>query len=68
MNSPQLRASRQGDSIIIAAPTLTDVPSNDAYRYMDWLLIAPLLLLEIYLVRDGGYQKGQQESASRALA
>ena len=52
MNSPQLRASRQGDSIIITAPTLTDVPSNQAYRYMDWLLIAPLLLLEIYLVRE----------------
>merc|ERR1712203_1239428 len=31
-------------------PKLTGVPSNDAYRYMDWLLTVPLLLLEILLV------------------
>jgi len=29
------------------APTLTGVPFNDAYRYMDWLLTVPLLLIEI---------------------
>jgi len=34
----------------ILAPTLTGVPFNDAYRYMDWLLTVPLLLLEILLV------------------
>jgi len=34
----------------IAAPTLTGVPFNDAYRYMDWLLTVPLLLIEILLV------------------
>jgi len=28
-------------------PQLTGVPFNDAYRYMDWLLTVPLLLLEI---------------------
>merc|ERR1719498_1354869 len=28
-------------------PILTGVPFNDAYRYMDWLLTVPLLLLEI---------------------
>jgi len=33
-----------------ADPTLTGVPFNDAYRYMDWLLTVPLLLLEILLV------------------
>merc|ERR1712087_821815 len=27
--------------------TLTGKPFNDAYRYMDWLLTVPLLLLEI---------------------
>merc|ERR1711976_497915 len=32
------------------APTLTGVPFNDAYRYMDWLLTVPLLLIEILLV------------------
>jgi len=32
------------------APTMTGVPFNDAYRYMDWLLTVPLLLIEILLV------------------
>jgi len=31
-------------------PLLTGVPFNDAYRYMDWLLTVPLLLIEILLV------------------
>jgi bacteriorhodopsin len=30
-------------------PVLTGVPFNDAYRYMDWLLTVPLLLMEIVL-------------------
>merc|ERR1711972_1202436 len=30
-------------------PVLTGVPFNDAYRYMDWLLTVPLLLMEIIL-------------------
>jgi len=30
-------------------PKLTGVPFNDAYRYMDWLLTVPLLLMEIIL-------------------
>merc|ERR1719213_162324 len=34
----------------VADPTLTGVPFNDAYRYMDWLLTVPLLLIEILLV------------------
>merc|ERR1711972_1168155 len=34
----------------ITAPKLTGVPFNDAYRYMDWLLTVPLLLIEILLV------------------
>merc|ERR1711982_218578 len=36
---------KQGDG-----PTQTGVPFNDAYRYMDWLLTVPLLLVEILLV------------------
>merc|ERR1712137_1294284 len=32
------------------APKLTGVPFNDAYRYMDWLLMVLLLLIEILLV------------------
>merc|ERR1739844_568576 len=31
-------------------PTMTGIPFNDAYRYMDWLLTVPLLLIEILLV------------------
>jgi len=33
-----------------ADPVLTGVPFNDAYRYMDWLLTVPMLLIEILLV------------------
>jgi len=33
-------------------PILTGTPFNDAYRYMDWLLTVPLLLIEIVLVMD----------------
>ena len=34
----------------VGTPTLTGIPFNDAYRYMDWLLTVPLLLIEILLV------------------
>merc|ERR1712048_535967 len=34
------------------APSLSGVPFNDAYRYMDWLLTVPLLLIEILLVMN----------------
>lgn len=37
-------------AMVIGAPKLTGVPFNDAYRYMDWLLTVPLLLIEILLV------------------
>jgi len=33
-------------------PRLTGIPFNDAYRYMDWLLTVPLLLMEIVLVMN----------------
>jgi len=39
-----------GGAMELANPTLTGVPFNDAYRYMDWLLTVPLLLIEILLV------------------
>jgi len=32
-----------------AAPIATGIPFNDAYRYMDWLLTVPMLLMEIVL-------------------
>merc|ERR1711959_439802 len=34
----------------VGNPSLTSIPFNDAYRYMDWLLTVPLLLIEILLV------------------
>merc|ERR1711871_635211 len=40
----------EGGALEMQAPTLTGVPFNDAYRYMDWLLTVPLLLIEILLV------------------
>jgi bacteriorhodopsin len=36
----------------MSAPTLSGKPFNDAYRYMDWLLTVPLLLIEILLVMN----------------
>merc|ERR1712093_506831 len=37
---------------VIGPPQLTGVPFDDAYRYMDWLLTVPLLLIEIVLVMN----------------
>jgi bacteriorhodopsin len=42
-------------------PQLTGVPFNDAYRYMDWLLTVPMLLMEIVLVM----KLSPEESASK---
>jgi len=39
-----------GGGMETTGPKLTGVPFNDAYRYMDWLLTVPLLLIEILLV------------------
>jgi len=41
-----------GGGMEATAPKLTGVPFNDAYRYMDWLLTVPLLLIEILLVMN----------------
>ena len=38
---------KPSDDHMVADPTLTGIPFNDAYRYMDWLLTVPLLLIEI---------------------
>jgi bacteriorhodopsin len=40
----------EGGALETQDPTLTGIPFNDAYRYMDWLLTVPLLLIEILLV------------------
>merc|ERR1719335_1037028 len=46
------------------SPALTGVPFNDAYRYMDWLLTVPLLLIEILLVM----KLSEEEYSSKAWA
>jgi len=46
------------------SPVLTGVPFNDAYRYMDWLLTVPLLLIEILLVM----KLSDEEFSSKAWA
>jgi len=45
-----LQAGVVDGALNITDPTITGIPFNDAYRYMDWLLTVPLLLLEILLV------------------
>jgi len=45
-------ATVNGSDWSIMQPVLTGKPFNDAYRYMDWLLTVPLLLIEIVLVMD----------------
>merc|ERR1719316_567163 len=42
-------AAKEG---IVQQPEITGIPFNDAYRYMDWLLTVPLLLMEIVLVMN----------------
>merc|ERR1712146_659958 len=41
-----------GKSYVVDKLNVTGQPFNDAYRYMDWLLTVPLLLIEIILVMD----------------
>merc|ERR1712045_584602 len=38
--------SAKGDYVV----SLTGAPFNDAYRYVDWVLTVPLLLIELILV------------------
>jgi bacteriorhodopsin len=52
----------------IKAPTLTGVPFNDAYRYMDWLLTVPLLLIEILMVMKLDEQTYSEKSKSLGLS
>ena len=37
-------------AIVNGELTVTGIPFNDAYRYVDWLLTVPLLLIELILV------------------
>jgi len=55
----------KGMNGVTANPVLTGVPFNDAYRYMDWLLTVPLLLLEIIFCMN--LSKEQQSSEAWQL-
>merc|ERR1712028_277364 len=44
--------SVDGSHMDLRNPSLTGIPFNDAYRYMDWLLTVPLLLIEILMVMN----------------
>lgn len=46
----------------------TGVPFNDAYRYMDWLLTVPLLLVEIILVMDLDSAEASKKSWQLGIA
>ena len=52
------------DAYTIVADTVkaTGIPFNDAYRYVDWLLTVPLLLIELILVMN----LSESETFSRA--
>merc|ERR1740139_124751 len=45
-------------------PQITGVPFNDAYRYMDWLLTVPMLLMEIVLVMELSGEEASQKCVS----
>merc|ERR1719335_912819 len=40
------------NAMVLATSSLIGVPLNDAFRYVDWLLTVPLLLIEILWVMD----------------
>jgi len=49
-------------------PVLTGVPFNDAYRYMDWLLTVPLLLIEITFVMKLSDEETKKKSINLGVA
>jgi len=48
--------------------TQTNIPFNDAYRYMDWLLTVPLLLIEIILVMNLSGEDKKEKSIKLGAA
>jgi len=54
----------QGDGSLLP----TYLPFNDAYRYMDWLLTVPLLLIEIILVMKLPADESRSKATSLGVA
>merc|ERR1711924_71697 len=52
----------------VEAPVLTGVPFNDAYRYMDWLLTVPLLLIEIVFVMKLSDEETKKKATTLGVA
>ena len=48
--------------------TLSGKPFNDAYRYVDWLLTVPLLLVELILVMKLSHEETSSRSIKLGLA
>jgi bacteriorhodopsin len=51
-------------TVVNGVVTVTGVAFNDAYRYVDWLLTVPLLLIELILVM----RLSREETMSRGLS
>jgi len=49
-------------------PQLTGIPFNDAYRYMDWLLTVPMLLMEIVLTMKLSAEESKSKCISLGFA
>jgi len=49
-------------------PQLTGIPFNDAYRYMDWLLTVPMLLMEIVLCMKLSAEEAKSKCISLGFA
>ena len=49
-------------------PVLTGVPFNDAYRYMDWLLTVPMLLIEIVFVMKLSDEETKKKAVTLGVA
>merc|ERR1711904_210249 len=64
---PKIPADANGN-YEIGTPALTGKPFNDAYRYMDWLLTVPLLLIEIVFVMDLSPEETVNKATSLGVA
>jgi len=69
--TPGSPVANGGGSWTIPDPTVSGIAFNDAYRYMDWLLTVPLLLVEIVLVMNLSasetFSKGLKLGSAAAL-
>jgi bacteriorhodopsin len=65
VESYEYQANSSGE---VMNPVLTGVPFNDAYRYMDWLLTVPLLLIEIVFVMKLSDEETKKKAINLGVA